>query len=178
MKHALALLLLSCVLVAQDKAASPDPAGLQPITNPKDERLNVFRELEAKAALDDKKALAEIGRYYCDGRFPVLRNIEKAKAYLIRGATLGDAECAGIMSNDVFFISDQTDSVRIIENQKWRLIYSSLRRIRSEHVPRPSYVSEATWSEAKARAADFLATVKLGDEKPAPAKPKPKKGGR
>lgn len=87
MKCLLAFVLTYCALYAQEKIAGPDTAGLQPITNPKDERLNVFRELEAKAALDDTKALAEIGRYYYNGQFPVLKNIEKGKAYLTRGAS-------------------------------------------------------------------------------------------
>ena len=94
MKYLLAFVLTCCALCAQQKIAGPDTAGLQPITNPKDERLNVFRELEAKAALDDTKALAEVGRYYCDGRFPVLQNIEKGKGYFLRGASMGDAEGA------------------------------------------------------------------------------------
>jgi hypothetical protein len=32
-----------------------------------DERVKVFLELEAKAALNDKKALGDVGRYYCAG---------------------------------------------------------------------------------------------------------------
>ena len=174
MKHALALILLSCVLCAQDKAAAPDTAGLQPITNPKDERLNVFRELEAKAALDDTKALAEIGRYYCDGRFPVLKNVEKGKGYFLRGASMGDAECATRMWRYSLRGDgeDQNDSVYVIESSKWHVIWTSLSRVDSKHVLRPESVSEASWAEAHLRAAAFLAAVKLKTEKPAPAKRK------
>jgi TPR repeat protein len=160
MKHALALILACCALVAQDKTTAPDPAGLQPITNPKDERLNVFKELEAKAALNDGKALAEVGRYYCDGRFPVLQNIEKGKGYFVRGASLGDVECATRMWEYTNKNGDQNDPEHVIETEKWHVIYTSLRRIDSRFVTRPDHVSEASWAEAKARAAAFLAGVK------------------
>jgi TPR repeat protein len=161
MKSALALLLISCALLAQDKPAEPDPAGLQPIANPNDERLNVFRELEAKAALNDGKALAEIGRYYCDGRFPVLQNIEKGKGYFFRGASMGDAECATRMWEYTNKNGDQNDPEHVIETEKWHVIWTSLRRVDSRFVTRPDHVSEASWAEAKARAATFLAGVKV-----------------
>jgi len=176
MKHALALLLLSCALVAQDKVAAPDRAGLQPITNPKDERLNVFRELEAKAALDDTKALAEVGRYYCDGRFPVLQNLEKGKGYFLRGASLGDAPCATRMWEYTNKNGDENDPEHVIDTSKWHIIWTSLSRVESRFVTRPENVSEASWAEAHLRAAAFLAAVKLKTEKPATSKPK--KAGR
>jgi TPR repeat protein len=168
MKNALALLLLTCALVAQDKVAAPNPAGLQPITNPKDERLNVFRELEAKAALDDTKALAEIGRYYCNGQFPVLKNIEKGKAYLTRGASLGNATCATLMWEYTNRNGDVNDPDQVIEANKWRIITSGLRSMDIDEVSRPSNVSESSFEEAKARASTFLAGVKVSATAPRP----------
>ena len=167
MKHALALILACCALVAQDKVAAPDPAGFQPITNPKDERLNVFRELEAKAALDDTKALAEIGRYYCEGRFPVLLNAEKGKGYLLRGASLGDAECATLMWRFTLRDRDENDPDYVIEREKWHIIWTSLKRVESRFVTRPENVSESSWAEAKVRAAAFLEGVKVSTTAPA-----------
>ena len=170
MKHALALILLSSALFAQDKPDAADPAGLQPITNPKDERLNVFKELEARAALNDKKALGDVGRYYCDGRFPVLKNIEKGKGYLLRGASLGDIRCATLMWEYTNKNGDENDPEHVVETQKWHLIWTSLSRVKSEFVRRPDNVSEASWAEAKVRAAAFLAGVK-GFTPPSEASP-------
>jgi TPR repeat protein len=167
MKLALSLLLLSCATFAQDNPAIPDPSGLQPISNPRDERLNVFRELEAKAALNDGKALAEIGRYYCDGRFPVLQNVEKGKGYFFRGASMGDAECATRMWEYTNKNGDQNDPEHVIETEKWHVIWTSLRRVDSRFVTRPDHVSEASWAEAKARAATFLAGVSASNLAPA-----------
>lgn len=162
MKHSLTLLLLiSCALHAQDMPADTDSSGLQPIANPKDERLNVFRELEAKAALNDGKALAEVGRYYCDGRFPVLQNIEKGKGYFLRGASLGDARCATLMWEYTNKHGDPNDPEHVIETEKWHMIWTRLRRVDSRYVTRPDHVSESSWSEAKARADAFLAGVKV-----------------
>lgn len=168
MKHALALILACCALVGQDKPAATDPAGLQPITNPKDERLNVFRELEAKATLDDAKALAEIGRYYCNGQFPVLKNIEKGKAYLTRGASLGNATCATLMWEYTIRNGDVNDPDQVIEANKWRMITSGLRGMDIDQVYRPSNVSESSFEEAKARASTFLAGVKVSATDPKP----------
>ncbi len=167
MRKSFLLLISCCALVAQDKPAIPDPSGLQPISNPRDERLNVFRELEAKAALNDGKALAEIGRYYCDGRFPVLQNIEKGKGYFFRGASMGDAECATRMWEYTNKNGDQNDPEHVIETEKWHVIWTSLRRIDSRFVTRPDHVSEASWAEAKARAATFLAGVSANTAAPA-----------
>jgi hypothetical protein len=172
MKHSIAMLAACCVLVAQDKADAPDTAGLQPITNPKDERLNVFRELEAKAAMDDKNALAEVGRYYCTGQFPVLKNIEKGKGYLLRGASLGDAKCATRMWEYTNANGDANDPEHVIETQKWHIIWTSLSRVESRFVTRPENVSAASWAEAHLRAAAFIAAVKLKTEKPTPTKRK------
>jgi len=168
MKHALALILACCALVAQEKVAAPDRAGFQPITNPKDERLNVFRELEAKAALDDTKALAEIGRYYCNGLFPVLKNIEKGKAYLTRGASLGNATCATLMWEYTNRNGDVNDPDQVIEANKWRIITAGLRGMDINEVNRPSNVSESSFEEAKARASTFLAGVKVSASDPRP----------
>ena len=172
MKHALALILACCALCGQEKTAAPDTAGLQPITNPKDERINVFRELEAKAALDDKNALAEVGRYYCTGQFPVLKNVEKGKGYLLRGASLGDAKCATRMWEYTNANGDGNDPEHVIDTSKWHIIWTSLSRVESRFVTRPENVSEASWAEAHLRAAAFLAAVKLKTEKPAPSKRK------
>ena len=161
MKHALALILACCALCGQEKTAAPDTAGLQPITNPKDERLNVFRELEAKAALDDTKALAEIGPYYCNGQFPVLKNIEKGKAYLTRGASLGNATCATLMWEYTNRNGDVNDPDQVIEANKWRMITSGLRGMDIDQVSRPSNVSESSFEEAKVRATAFLASAKV-----------------
>ena len=168
MKYLLAFVLTCCALCAQQKIAGPDTAGLQPITNPKDERLNVFRELEAKAALDDTKALAEIGPYYCNGQFPVLKNIEKGKAYLTRGASLGNATCATLMWEYTNRNGDVNDPDQVIEANKWRMITSGLRGMDIDEVTRPSNVSESSFEEAKARASTFLAGVKVSATNPKP----------
>ena len=168
MKYLLAFVLTCCALCAQEKIAGPDTAGLQPITNPKDERLNVFRELEAKAALDDTKALAEIGRYYCNGQFPVLKNIEKGKAYLTRGASLGNATCATLMWEYTNRNGDVNDPDQVIEANKWLMIASGLRGMDIDEVTRPSNVSESSFEEAKARASTFLAGVKVSATNPKP----------
>ena len=168
MKCLLAFVMTCCALCAQEKIAGPDTAGLQPITNPKDERLNVFRELEAKAALDETKALAEIGRYYCNGQFPVLKNIEKGKAYLTRGASLGNATCATLMWEYTNRNGDVNDPDQVIEANKWRMIASGLRGMDIDEVTRPSNVSESSFEEAKARASTFLAGVKVSATDPKP----------
>ena len=168
MKYLLAFVLTCCALCAQEKIAGPDTAGLQPITNPKDERLNVFRELEAKAALDETKALAEIGRYYCNGQFPVLKNIEKGKAYLTRGASLGNATCATLMWEYTNRNGDVNDPDQVIEANKWLMIASGLRGMDIDEVTRPSNVSESSFEEAKARASTFLAGVKVSATDPKP----------
>jgi hypothetical protein len=168
MKYALAFVLTCYALCAQEKIAGPDTAGLQPITNPKDERINVFRELEAKAALDDTKALAEIGRYYCNGQFPVLKNIEKGKAYLTRGSSLGNATCATLMWEYTNRNGDVNDPDQVIEANKWRMIASGLRGMDIDQVTRPSNVSESSFEEAKARASTFLAGVKVSATDPKP----------
>ncbi len=126
-----------------------------------DERVKVFLELEAKAALNDKKALGDVGRYYCDGRFPVLKNIEKGKGYLLRGASLGDIRCATLMWEYTNKNGDENDPEHVVETQKWHLIWTSLSRVKSEFVRRPDNVSEASWAEAKVRADAFLAGVKV-----------------
>ena len=168
MKCLLAFVMTCCALCAQEKIAGPDTAGLQPITNPKDERLNVFRELEAKAALDETKALAEIGRYYCNGQFPVLKNIEKGKAYLTRGASLGNATCATLMWEYTNRNGDVNDPDQVIEANKWLMIASGLRGMDIDEVTRPSNVSESSFEEAKARASTFLAGVKVSATNPKP----------
>ena len=168
MKCLLAFVMTCCALCAHEKIAGPDTAGLQPITNPKDERLNVFRELEAKAALDETKALAEIGRYYCNGQFPVLKNIEKGKAYLTRGASLGNATCATLMWEYTNRNGDVNDPDQVIEANKWLMIASGLRGMDIDEVTRPSNVSESSFEEAKARASTFLAGVKVSATDPKP----------
>lgn len=125
-----------------------------------DERVKVFMELEAKAALNDGKAMEQVGRYYCDGRFPVLQNLEKGKDFLLRGASLGDVGCATRMWEYTNKNGDENDPEHVIETQKWHLIWTSLARVNSEFVRRPDEVSEASWAEAKSRAVAFLAGVK------------------
>lgn len=159
MKHALALILTCCALYAQGMLPS-SPSGLQSIANPNDERLKVFQELEAKAALNDGDALAEVGRYYCDGRFPVLQNIEKGKGYFLRGASMGHAGCATRMWEYTNKHGDHNDPEHVIETAKWHLIWTTLSRVESRHVTRPDNVSESSWAEANSRASAFLAGVK------------------
>lgn len=141
----------------------------QESAQPNDERVKVFLELEAKAALNDGKALAEIGRYYCDGRFPVLKDLEKGKGYFLRGASFGDVRCATLMWEYTNNNGDENDPEHVVETQKWHLIWTSLSRVKTEFVRRPDNVSEASWAEAKERAAAFLAGVKAPTQATAPS---------
>ena len=73
MKHALALLLLSCVLVAQDKPAAeaPKPAAVEkpeeskpkiPPINVRDELIELIHQLKKEAGSDPYRPMSE-GRY-------------------------------------------------------------------------------------------------------------------
>jgi len=87
-------------------------------------------------------------------------DLEKGKAYLTRGASLGDKQCAMLMWEYTQKNGDRNDPEHVIDTQKWHLICTSLGRVKSEFVRRPDNVSEASWAEAKARSAAFLAGVK------------------
>jgi hypothetical protein len=91
----------------------------------------------------------------------VLKNIEKGKGHLLRGASLGDIRCATLMWEYTNKNGDENDPEHVVETQKWHLIWTSLSRVKSEFVRRPDNVSEASWAEAKARADAFLAGVKV-----------------
>ena len=175
MKHALALILACCALFAQgvlpDQPARvpSSPSGLQPIGNPNDERLKVFKELEAKADAGDAEVLERFAEYYYYGTFPTLKNHEKAKEIWVKGASLGSANCAAIMSMRAF-PEGSTDSEVVIERTKWFIISYSLRTKRDgfeyRYPSRSREISEPSFEEAKARATAFLAGVKVSAPAP------------
>lgn len=160
MKHALAILLVSCTLNAQapvrvDRVKDSVEKRIQG-----DERLKVFSDLEAKAKAGDTAAMEELGGYYNVGRFPVAQDKEKAKALWTKGASLGSPSCARCMRTAI--ASPSTDSQAVIEMTKWSIITSVLssRERGVEDISGPtqwSGVSESSFKEAKARADAFLA---------------------
>lgn len=163
MKHALALILTCCTLCAQGTLPS-SPSGLQPITNPNDERLKIFEELQTKATAGDADALLNLGEYYLYGKFPVVKDQERAKEVWIRGASLGSADCAA----RVYMASynrNSTDSEEVIERTKWFIIQQVLLNMKysngdMKYPTKADRVSESSFEEAKARAAAFLANVR------------------
>lgn len=168
MKHALALILACCALCGQGTPPAP-PADLQPIANPNDERLKVFKELELKAESEDTEAMRALGEYYLYGRFPVVKNVEKAKEAWTKGASLGADQCASMMYIYAY-PPGAIDSEVVIERTKWFIIYSAMRRMNLDggdatYPSKLSGVSESSFEEAKVRAAAFLASAKV----PAPA---------
>jgi len=138
-----------------------------------DERVKVFLELEAKAELGDLDALERIGDYYYFGRFPVMKNPEKAKALWTKGASLGSDECAASMYARGIPSSNETEV--IIEKTKWYIIQAQLRRNKYKtpgepEVRKPNNVSDSSFEEAKLRAGAFLSSVVQSNrniEKPA-----------
>ena len=161
MKYGLVLIFACCALCAQDKPASP--SGFQTITNPNDERLKIFEELNIKAKAGDTNALASLGDYYFYGQFPVVLNTEIAKEIWTKAASLGSAEAAARMQNR--FHQNSTDSEEVIEKTKWSIITYVLGRIRvygeTKYPAQYSGVSDSSFGEAKARAAAFIAEVKI-----------------
>lgn len=164
MRNAIALIFACCSLCAQGTLPT-SPSGFQPIVNPNDERLKVFKELEAKAEAGDGNALRILGEYYNFGKFPVIKDQAKAKEVWINGAALGSAECAA--SVHVFSYSrESTDSDEVIERTKWFIIHAVLFRMSHfdgdvKYPTGANGVSESSFEEAKARAGAFLAGVKV-----------------
>lgn len=168
MKHALALILTCCALCAQGTLPSSgalpsSPSGFQPITNPNDERLKVFEEIQAKATAGDAAALLEIGTYYYYGKFPVVKDQEKAKEVWVKGASLGSPNCAAEIEIKLYD-SRSTDSEQVIEKTKWFIIEQVLvgmkfNRGDVRYPTKRANVSESSFEEAKARATLFLSTV-------------------
>jgi hypothetical protein len=128
-----------------------------------DERVKVFLELEAKAESGDLEALRQAGEYYHFGRFPVIKNPEKAKILWTKGASLGSEDCASSMHLHAYPNSNETDI--IIEKTKWRVIQLLIRQSKSPRrqteIERPSDVSESSFEEAKSRARSFLSTTHI-----------------
>lgn len=127
-----------------------------------DERVKVFLELEAKAELGDLEALERVGDYYHFGRFPVMKNTEKAKALWTKGASLGSDECAASMYARGIPNSNETEV--IIEKTKWQIIrmqlWSKKHKSPAESIVRkPSNISDSSFEQAKLRAGAFLSSV-------------------
>ena len=160
MKYGLALILACCALCAQDKPATP--SGFQPITNPNDERLKLFGELNTKAEAGDTTALVSLGDYYFNGQFPVVEDMEKAKEAWTKAASLGSSIAANKLQH---LLTRSTDSEKVIERTKWFIIASVLRSmsVSGERIYPTMYpgVSVSSFEEAKAQAADFIAKVKV-----------------
>jgi TPR repeat protein len=140
-------------------SAPRSASGFQVIANPNDERLKLFQELDAKADAGDTAAMRTLGEYYFNGRFPVLKDVEKAKETWIKGASLGSSQCASMIHIFAYDNADSTDSETVIEKTKWFIIQYSLSR--QKYPPAPSNVSSSSFEEAKSRAAAFLAGVKV-----------------
>ena len=163
MKNALALIFACCALCAQGTLPI-SPLGFQPISNPNDERLKVFKEVEAKAEAGEGDALKTLGGYFFHGKFPVNKDLEKAKEIWIKGASLGSDGCAAYLYS-YSHGRESTDSEEVIERTKWYIIHSVLRRMNDfngdvKYPTSADGVSESSFEEAKARAVAFLAVVK------------------
>ena len=160
----LSALLLTCLMLSAQVAAPQEPSRFQEITNPNDERLKVFNELEAKAEAGNPEALEELGNYYYRGRFPLIKDIEKAKQAWTSGASLGSFLCAARMESSGY-PAGSSDSEFVIEKTKWFIISNALSDMnRQSEVRLPtkrSGVSESSFAEAKIRAEMFLSTVKI-----------------
>lgn len=165
MKPVLVVLLSFGVLCAQDAkgpAKEPTtPSKWQANVSPTDERVKIFAELEAKAEAGDIGAMRQVGEYLFHGTFPVAQNKEKGQVLWLKGATLGDEQCAGLIH--AFTFADSYDSEVIIEKTKWLMIHFALRAKKGKYTAkepsRPNGVSESSFQEAKTRADAFLAKV-------------------
>jgi TPR repeat protein len=160
----LSALFLTCLMLSAQVAAPQEPSRFQEITNPNDERLKVFNELEAKAEAGNPGAIAELGNYYYHGQFPLIKDIEKAKQAWTMGASLGSFRCAASME-DLGFPRESSDSEIVIEKTKWFIIsnaLSDMNRQSEVRLPTKRYgVSESSFAEAKIRAEVFLSTVRI-----------------
>lgn len=167
MKLALLLILSSCALFAQG-TLPPQTQGLQPIENPNDERVKLFKEIELKANAGDTESLERLGDYYFYGQFPTTRSQEKAMEIWAKGAGLGSPNCAAMIAARCF-PAYATDSEVVIEKSKWAIITHALRRQQhslnmAEYPSRPSSVSESSFEEAKSRAKIFLSSVQYTNQ--------------
>jgi len=170
MKYGLFIVFACCALYAQGKGSDAKPQELQPITSPRDERVILFREMEAKAAQGDKKSLEDLGLYFRDGKFPAIKSLEKAKEYWLKGASLGDCECARHMHWAEQATGDQNDRDQVVQVQTWYIIFLTFNEVRDGLIVRPEGVSESSWKEARSRAATFLAGVAARTARPAKSK--------
>jgi hypothetical protein len=162
----LAACLIAIVAIAAQTSAQETPAPViqkfQDSAQLNDERVKVFLELEAKAELGDLDAIERIGDYYFFGRFPVIKNPEKAKALWTKGASLGSDACAGSMFLRGFPNSNETEV--IIEKTKWQIIRTQLWRNKHKTLTvstphKPDNISDSSFEEAKLRARAFLSSV-------------------
>ena len=128
-----------------------------------DERVKIFLELEAKAESGDREALRQVGEYYHFGRFPVMKDPEKAKVLWTKGASLGSEDCASSMHLHAYPNSNETEI--IIEKTKWRIIQLLIRQSKSprrqSEIERPGDISGSSFEEAKSRARSFLSTTSI-----------------
>lgn len=126
-----------------------------------DERVKIFLELEAKAESGDIEALRQVGEYYHFGRFPVIKNPDRAKVLWSKGALLGSEDCASSMHLHAYPNSNESEV--IIEKTKWRVIQLLIRQKnsprRQTEIERPSDISESSFEEAKLRARSFLSNT-------------------
>lgn len=162
---ALAVLFAHGDLTAQDSKVAA-ASKWQAEASPNDERVKVFVELETKAEAGDLLALRQVGEYYFNGSFPVTQNQETAKALWIKGANLGDDQCANLIYMYAFPASYDTEVV--IEKTKWMIIQAALRMKKSKSTPReasrPNGISESSFQEAKERAEAFLSKVTINSQ--------------
>ena len=166
MKYGIYVVFACCALYAKGKPSDAKPEELQPITNPRDERVIVFKEIEAKAAKGDVKSIEDLGIYYREGTFPAIKSLEKAKEYWSKGASLGDRECARHMHWAEQVTGDKFDRDQVIKTQKWYIIFLTFNEVRDGLIVRPEGVSESSWKEARSQAASFLAGVKARTTSP------------
>jgi len=157
-------LILACWTLSAQVPQLQESSRFQTITNPNDERLKVFKELEMKAEAGNPEALGELGNYYYVGQFPLIKDIEQAKQAWTKGASLGSSVCASRM--EIYgFPRDSSDTEIVIEKTKWFIISFALsymnRRGETIFPAKRDGVSESSFADAKIQAELFLATVKI-----------------
>lgn len=138
-----------------------------------DERVLIFNELKQAAETGDISALAEIGDYYNEGRFPLLeRDSKKARQYWEIAASKGDIKSAEKASSLLLSESQapdgKQDTLMIIESIKWYLV--SKRDITSPLTNYPR-VSKTTHSEAANRASVIIKSFKDKEASTSDTKP-------